>query len=279
MTALRGPQQWVKLYIFEKDIKMKLTAEQILQQIRDRGVDYYNVYNEENEDNENNYSEHENGFRSLPIGIAADAAQEPIIEGASPRGQKEEEEALASSETLPLDSDQVERFIVQLFDNGPDAFQRYKLKIRLNLTDKTNPEFIASLTKDIRNFKKYIPEPYRDEIIQMAVEERQRIKKQYGVYPYLGKFHLNTGRSSQRKNTGNQVEPDTFAVVWWDDDVKGWSGIFKIQNFAREFDLFTEYLTPAQRAQGVKAQDNWCNPKYDQRIRPKTWAEQRWGSK
>ncbi len=254
----------------------KLTSQEILAHLKlNSGVDYYNEDNKDNEDNENNYSKHENGFRSLSIGIATDVAQTEIIEGLLPEGQREEEEDLSSSETLPLDQDQVERFIIQLFDNGADAFQRYKLKIRLNLTDKTNPEFIASLTKDIRNFKKYVPEPYRDEIIAMAVEERQRIKKQYGVYPYLGKFHFNVGYGAKRKNTGNQIEPDTLAIVWWDEDVKGWSGIFKIQNFAREFDLFTEYLTAKQKSQGVKAQDNWTNPKYDQKIRPKTWAEQR----
>ena len=258
---------------------MKLTAEQILQKIRDRGVDYYNEDNKNNENNENNYSEHENRFRPSSIGIATSVAQSQSLEGHLSSGQKEEEEDLSSNETLPLDQNQVERFIVQLFDNGPDAFQRYKLKLRLNLTDKTNPEFIASLTKDIRNFKKHIPEPYRDDIINMVTEERQRIKKQFGVLPYIGKFHLNAGYGSKRKNTSNQIEPDTLAIVWWDDENKGWSGIFKIQNFAREFDLFTEYLTPAQRAQGVKAQENWCNPKYDKRVRPKTWAEQRWGKR
>lgn len=259
---------------------MKLTSQQILESITSKkGVGYYNEDNEENEDNENNYSEHENRFRPSSIGLASLSAPQSSSPCSDAVAVPQEEEALASVETLPLDQDQVERFIIQLFDNGPDAFQRYKLKIRLNLADKTNVEFIASLTKDIRNFKKYIPEPNKNEIIQMAQEERLRVKKQFGVYPYLGKFHLNTGRGPQRKNTGNQIEPDTFAVVWWDDDVKGWSGIFKIQNFAREFDLFTDYLTPAQKAQGVKAQDNWTNPKYDQRVRPKTWAEQRCGKK
>lgn len=251
------------------------TKNEITQKNLGSGVDYYNVYNENNEDNENNYSEHENRFRSVSIGLAANAAQSDFVEGLLSSGQKEDEEDLSSSETLPLDQDQVERFIVQLFDNGENAFQRYKLKLRLNLTDQSNPEFIASLTKDIRNFKKHIPEPYKDEIIQMAVEERQRIKKQFGVLPYLGKFHLNSGFGNKRKNVGNQVEPDTLAIIWWDDENKGWSGIFKIQNFAQEFDLFTDYLTPKQRAQGVKAQENWTNPKYDRRIRPMTWAEKR----
>lgn len=255
---------------------MKLTKEQILKSISDnRGVHYYNEDNKENKDNEDNYSEHENRFRPISFGLASEEALVNCFEEDLSSSQKEAEEDLSSSETLPLDSDQVERFIIQLFDNGPDAFQRYKLKIRLNLVDKENPEFIASLTKDIRNFKKYIPESCRAEIIQMAQEERQRIKKQYGIYPYLGKFHLNVGAARGKKKVCNQIEPDTFAVVWWDDENKGWSGIFKIQNFAREFDLFTDYLTPKQKLQGVKAQDNWTNPKYDKTVRPQTWAEKR----
>lgn len=254
---------------------MKLTAEQILAEIRDRGVGYYNKYNKDNLDNENNYSEQENGFLPVSVGVAADAAQSQRLEDLGLRGQKEGEEDLSSNETLPLDADQVKRYIVQLFDNGEDAVQRHKLKIRLNLTDGTNPEFIASLTKDIRNFKKYVPEPNRQEIIEMAQQERLRIKKEYGVYPYLGKFHLNTGPGPKRRNVSHQIEPDTLAVVWWDDDVKGWSGIFKIQNFAQEFDLFTEYLTDRQRSMGVRAQDVWTNPKHDTKVRPLTWAEKR----
>jgi hypothetical protein len=240
-----------------------------------KGVGYYNEDNKENEDNEDNYSEHDNRFRSVSFGLAPLSASPPSSPCSDAVALPQEEEDLSSSETPPLDSDQVERFIVQLFDNGADAYQRYKLKIRLNLVDKSNPEFIASLTKDIRNFKKYIPGPNRDEIIAMAVEERQRIKKQFGIYPYLGKFHFNVGQSSVKKRVCNQIEPDTLALIWWDEENKGWSGIFKIQNFAREFDLFTEYLTPKQKQQGVKAQDNWTNPKYDKTVRPLTWAEKR----
>ena len=242
-----------------------------------RGVGTYNIDNKDNKDNKNNYSERYNRFALCSSGIEADASLIRSSSGPleSPLDLAKGEGALpclsvAGGAPTPLDSNQVERFIIQLFDNGEQAFQRYKLKIRLNLTDKENPEFIASLTKDLRNFKKYIPEPYRDEIIEMAVQERKRIKDQFGVYPYLGKFHLNLG---YRKTA--QTEPDTFVVVWWDDENKGWSGIFKIQNFVREFDLFTTFLTPAQKAQGVKAQDNWKNPKYDKTVRPLTWAEKR----
>lgn len=262
-----------------------LTSIEIINHLRKsatRGVGYYNEDNKNNEDNENNYSKQENRFLPSSSGIEANAS---LIDSSidlveSPLDLAKGEGALPCvsgqvGAPTPLDMDQVERFIVQLFDNGESAYQRYKLKLKLNLTDKTNPEFIASLTKDLRNFKKYIPEPYRDEIIEMAIQERKRIKEQFGVLPYIGKFHFNTGSTPSRKKTCNQIEPDTLAIVWWDPVEKGWSGIFKIQNFAREFDLFTEYLTPKQKSMGVKAQDNWTNPKYDKKIRPKTWAQKR----
>ena len=255
-----------------------MTSKQILEKIlATRGVDTYNIDNKDNKDNKNNYSERDNRFALSSFGLASDEAlvnslcvlsESPLDlakgEGALPLVSGEDEAP------TPLDINQVERLIIQLFDNGEEAFQRYKLKVRLNLTDKTNPEFIASLTKDLRNFKKYIPEPYRDEIIEMAVQERKRIKEQFGVYPYIGKFHLNTGIGGT-----SQIEPDTLAIVWWDDENKGWSGIFKIQNFAREFDLFTDRITAKQKLMCVKAQDNWINPKYDKKVRPKTWAQQR----
>lgn len=264
----------------------QLTSEQILHIIRNKkGVGYYNIDNKDNENNEDKLLSTNNRFSLISSGIAADAAlfDSSGISSESPLDLAKRKGALpclsgqvgAPTPPAPLDINQVERFIIQLFDNGENAYQRFKLKVRLNLTDKDNPEFIASLTKDLRNFKKYIPEPYRDDIIEMVTQERKRIKEQYGVFPYMGKFHLNVGAGPKKKNTCNQIEPDTFALVWWDDENKGWSAIFKIQNFARECDLFTQYLTANQKAMGVKAQDNWTNPKFDKRVRPQTWAQRR----
>lgn len=193
----------------------------------------------------------------------------------SEEGQQEEVEPLdsgaqAHGPTPVLTRDMVKSAIVQLFDNGEDAVQRYKLKIRLNLVDGEDVEFIANLTKDMRNFKKYHPEASKELIIEMANEERKIIKKQYGSYPYVGKFHLNQKQSLQR----NQIEPFTLAVVYWDADAKGWSGVLKVYDFVIEFDLFTEFVTEKQKKSGVKSQSTWTNPKY-QAPRPMTWAERR----
>lgn len=242
-------------------------------EIPEKGVGYYNIDNKENKDKKDNM---QNSFPSSSSGLVADATQNSLCPQDLSSSQEREAEPQSSvlvGAPTPLDMNQVKGFIVQLFDNGETAYQRHKLKLRLNLLDNSNPEFIASLTKDIRNFKKYIPEPNRNEIIAIATEERKRIRKEFGVYPYIGKFHLNSGFKNNATN--KQIEPDTLAIVWWDAENRGWSGIFKIQNFAREFDLFDQYLTAKQKAQGVKAQDTWRNPKFDKTPRPLTWAQQR----
>jgi len=240
----------------------------------EKGVGYYNIDNKENKNKKENI---ENRFLPISSGIEADASlvAAPL---ASPLDSANGEGALpcttlAAGAPTPLDQDQIKSCIFQLFDNGEASTQRYKYKLRLNLTDGTNPEFIASLTKDLRNFKKHVPGPNRQAIIDVAMAERKRIKAMTGNWPYIGKLHLNPGYGAHKKTV--QVEPDTLVVIWWDADDRGWSGAVKLQNWVHEFDLFEQYVTPKQKAQGVRAQDNWQNPRYDKRSRPLTWAEQR----
>lgn len=244
----------------------------------EKGVHYYNIYNKENTYNKDKtLPNKENDFISSSVGIEAYASlvQVPLespLDSAKGEGALPCKSVEATAPT-PLDEDQIKSCICQLFDNGEQSTQRYKYKIRLNLTDGTNPEFIASLTKDLRNFKKYVPGPNRQQIIDTAMAERKRIKAMTGNWPYIGKLHLNSGYSGQRKTI--QVEPDTLVVVWWDAEERGWSGAVMIQNWVYEFDLFEQYVTAKQKAQGVRAQTNWQNPKYGKKNRPLTWAEQR----
>lgn len=243
------------------------------------GVGTYNIDNRDNIDNKDNYCLGDNNsVLTSSIGIASVEALSPedLLSGLLSFSQKKEampQLLVAATAPTPLTANQMRSCIFQLFDNGEAALQRYKFKLRLNLTDGTNPEFIASLTKDFRNFKKYIPEPYRQDIIDMVGQERARIKQLTGGFPYCGKFHFSPG--IKNRTATKQTEPDTFVIVWWDPEEKGWSGVLKFQNWAHEFDLFTDRLTVKQRAMGVKCQDTWKNPKYDKTLRPLTWAEQR----
>lgn len=244
-----------------------------------KGVGYYNIDNRENRDKRDKIlTDTDNPFPISPLDVVANAT---LKSGESPLDEAKREGALPSmslaTAPTPLDADQIKGCVFQLFDNGEQSTQRYKYKLRLNLTDGTNPEFIASLTKDLRNFKKYVPGANRQQIIDIAMEERKRIKAMTGSWPYIGKLHLNAGVGDHKKTI--QIEPDTLVVIWWDPEERGWSGAVKFQNWVHEFDLFEQNLTAKQRALGVRAQDNWQNPKYDKRVRPQTWAEKRFGAK
>lgn len=245
-----------------------------------KGVGYYNIDNTDKKYKKENIKDTENPFLLISSGIEADASLKTTFETPleSPLDLANGEGALPSvspvaTEPTPLDADQIKSCIFQLFDNGEGSTQRYKYKLRLNLTDNTNPEFIASLTKDLRNFKKYIPGPNREQIIEVAMAERKRIKALTGNWPYIGKLHFNPGLGTHRKTI--QIEPDTLVIIWWDPEERGWSGAVKLQNWVHEFDLFETYITPKQKAQGVRAQDNWQNPKYEKKNRPQTWAQKR----
>ena len=67
--------------------------------------------------------------------------------------------------------------------------QRYKVRIRFNLVDDLNAEFIASVSKDYRNFVKYLPEQDREQIKAEIKDIMRGVKLKYGVQPYIGKFH------------------------------------------------------------------------------------------
>jgi hypothetical protein len=238
------------------------------------GVGYYNV---DNKDNENNVCVKDpamhNDFVLLSSGIEAYASLDTESNPAMPL-QAKPQYSQCNSQPTPFHQDQIKRAIFQFFDNSATSVQRYKFKLRLNLDDNTNPEFVASLTKDMRNFRKHIPAVCKDDLIHFANQIRKNVKLEYGVYPWLGKLHLNQGRG---RNIHSQIEPHTAVAIWWDQENNGWSGVLMFHDWIKEFDLFGDYLTDAQKKKNVKAQDLWVNPKHDVRIRPKTWAELRAG--
>lgn len=237
------------------------------------GVGYYNK-EKQSITKYNLYKNENNGFLlsssgSPPEGVVSHgtAALPEVGSDSSVVGNPEQE--------ISLSQEMIERALIQFFDNGEQSFQRYKVKIRLNLRDKTNPEFIASLSKDIRNFRKYIPEECKEYILDIAKQTRKSIKEKFGVYPYIGKFHLNGGQTGKRYKVSNQIEPWTFVAVWYDSNEAGWSGLLQMYEWAYQFDLFDNNVTAKQRAVGVKSSMLFINPLYDARVRPQTWAEKR----
>lgn len=181
--------------------------------------------------------------------------------------------AIAHS-TPPTDlitEDSVRTAMIQLFKNDD---QNYKLKLRLNLTDDTDVDFIAKLTTDRRNFKKYIPEGCEEWFVQWSDTQCKEIKERYGVKAYRGKFHLaQTFKPGRRTLT--QVEPWSQCVVWYNPDTKNWMVAIQTYEFSLLRELSSEGITLRQSKNNLHRHDIWRNPKYDQRQRPKTWAELR----
>ena len=233
-----------------------------------RGIGYYNKYNIDNRDNKENTlplkeGNTENDFLIQSFGLASREEQEATV--FPERG--------VGSAASDLDNDSVIGAVVQLFDNGQGQLQQYKLKARLNLADKSNPEFIAPLTKNIQNFKRYIPQPYRDELIQLAQQARKDVRDKFDVWPYLGKFHFNQGKTAGTHKIS--VEPNTMAIAWYNNIDKHWAFTLRIHDFTLIGDLDETYLTSKQKAIGVKCQYVYRNEKFAEAERPLTWIEQR----
>lgn len=245
-----------------------------------RGVGYYNKEEQRRikknilGNEETSFLTKENNFSFLSSGISADASTEDSGVGHS---APQESMLVVSEPESVLNLDMIERAPIQLWDNGETAVQRYKLKVRLNLhNDRSNPEFIASLTKDPRNFKKFIPAECKDQIIEKAQKIRADIKHRLGTYPYIGKFHLNNGFTPGSR-VSNQIEPWSMVAVWYDNVEGGWSGVLFLHDWVHQFDLFDNNATAKQKAAGLKCSTLFINPKYDCRQRPKTWEEKRKG--
>lgn len=173
--------------------------------------------------------------------------------------------------STPLSESNVLRSITQLWDNGEQAKQRYKLKVRLNLTDGSSVDFIAPLTKDPRNFIKHTAD--RDLARQWRDQSIQQIRKNYGVRPWLGKFHM-VQNSYSSKYQKLAIEPNCFATVWWDEEAREWSATIIIYNFAQEeIDMQSRNVSKAQWDKGCRSSRLWVNPQHDKTKRPLTWAE------
>lgn len=237
-----------------------------------KGV-HYNIDNIDNRNNKENIEQMSNGFLTSSIGVVTDVTPSHEADHLS-SGQKEEGAlpSIGIIQPTPLCENDVKRALTQLFDNGETSSQRYKLKVGIDLVNGERVEFIASLTKDMRNFKKYIPEDSRELILKIANEYRKSIKAKHQTYPYLGKFHMNMGRG---RNIHSQVEPNTIAIVWYNAEERGWSGALMIYDWVYEFDLFDDYVNEKQKKTGLKCQDIWKNPKHDNTERPLTWAQLR----
>lgn len=244
---------------------------------QDRGVGYYTKeIIKNNKDNKDSREEHTKiGVEPVSSGLASRSHQ------AEPSAEVSQEEVTCVSDEAPtphdmIKSENVKRAMIQLFVNEHSK-QKHKLKVRLNLDangSEENVEFIATLTKDRRNYVKYLPEHSRDWFIEWADTMAQDVKTACGVKPYRGKFHFNQGYVQGQEQV-NQIEDWCACVVWFHPDIKKWCAVFRIFEFEQLVELETEFITDSQKKVNVHAQRLWLNPLHNGLVRPKTWAQRK----
>ena len=239
------------------------------------GVEYYNI-----EEQRNNIGEHiATTLRDVSSGKASPSSASPLIqEGLAQEflDSREREVVMEGEEEAPLGPlgpHNVKRAIVQLFNN--EGGQR-KLKIRLNLDDGTNAEFIAPLQpkSNLTNFLRYTADS-KDHAREVFTGMRKYVKEYLGVTPQQGKFHERVGSRTGGMQT-IQVEPQCYGAIGWNGEDKtylSWIVLYDLQ--LHRIALEDGYLTDAQKRTGVRGQYLWINPRFDERQRPKTWAQKR----
>jgi len=222
------------------------------------GVDYYNIDNELiTKDNEENIPKYFSLLTEANASLNLRSSQEEA---------KPESQVVAQAPTPPSE-DTVRKMITQIFYNT-NSTQKHKLKVRLNHTDGTNTEWIATMNKDARVFRKHTDLELARAWINKT---RQRFSQEQGFKaPYYGKFHCH--RDSTGVVPGIQKEPGCYASMAYNTEDESWYAIIAIFDFMGVFE-YDYNFTKKQRSQGVKAQLVWTNPKIYAQTAPQTWAQ------
>jgi hypothetical protein len=224
------------------------------------GVDYYNIDNVLiTKDNEENIPSNISS-----IGTEAVASHQLSFsqEVAKPKSIVE---AQAPTPTLPCE-DTILKMITQIFHNE-NSTQKHKIKVRLNHTDRTNSEWIATMNKDPRVFRKHNDLELAREWI---AKTREIFCEQDGYKtPYYGKFHCH--KDENGVIPGNKKEPGCFASMAYNTVDESWYTIIAIYDWIGVYEYDYNFTT-RQREQGVKAQLVYTNPKLYSQRNPQTYA-------
>lgn len=232
--------------------------------MREKGVDYYNIEKEKDKIGKDIVMT----SRSSLLAEATPPSNEE--RGFPPQG--EETESGYSTPAAPIGEHNVKRAIFQLFVNDN---KRKVAKVRLNLTDDQNVEFVAALQPKsiITNFLKHTGE-HKEDAREWFKLCRQSSKQIYGTTPQQGKWHMKANTYASGKIQTVTVEPECYVGVAYDQELKEYA------LFAKLYDLIiwnehldSGYVTEKQRQSGVRGQYLWINPQFDTRSRPKTFAQ------
>jgi hypothetical protein len=211
------------------------------------GVDYYNIDNKHiTKDNLENIVELDSSFESGGYASLNYSTQ----------GEAEPNAQVKIQAPTPPSEDTVLRMVTQIFYNEK-ANQKHKIKVRLNHTDNTSTEWIATMNKDARIFR-------RHNDLQLArgwIEATRREFTQEQGYkkPYYGKFHCH------KDNTGTvlpgiQKEPECFASMAYNTVDESWYAMIAIYGWGGVYE-YDYNFNQRQKEQGVRAQLVYTNPK------------------
>ena len=224
------------------------------------GVGYYNIDNVLiTKDNKENIP---NNISSIGTEAVASFQLTPSQEEAKPRGI---DRIQAPTPTLPSE-DTILKMITQIFHNE-NSTQKHKIKVRLNHTDNVNTEWIATMNKDPRVFRKHND-------LQLArawIQKTREIFCEQDGYktPYYGKFHCHKDHNGVIP--GTKKEPGCFASMAYNSLDESWYSMIAIYDWIGVYE-YDYNISKRQREQGVKAQLIYTNPKLYSQRNPDTYA-------
>jgi len=252
--------------------KLKHHAVTLEKKFDTNGVEYYNI-------EEQNYNKEEHIATTRPLvssgRTSSSEASPPSKETGLAQGSSEprERKVVLEAEEAPLGPHNVKRAIVQLFNNEDG---KRKLKIRLNLSDGTNAEFIAPLQpkSNLTNFLRYTADD-KQLARKVFTSIRSHVKETLGVTPQQGKFHERVGTRTNKMQT-IQVEPGCYGAIGYNTQEKQYQAwIVMYDLHLADIPLDDTYISEKQKRVGVRGEYLWINPRFDERKRPLTWAEKR----
>lgn len=217
------------------------------------GVGYYNIDNKFiTKDNRENIV---NTFSLL------DAAEPQKTLSSSQQKAKPKEVVVAQAPT----PQNVKRMVTQIFRND-NSTQKHKIKVRFNHTDGTNTEWIATMNKDARIFRRH----NNLELARGWIHKtRSQFAQEFGYKtPYYGKFHCH--RDQHGVVPGIQKEPNCYASMAYNTEDDSWYAMIAIYDFMGVYE-YDYNFTRQQRQNGVKAQLVWTNP--ETYTGGETWAQ------
>lgn len=224
------------------------------------GVDYYNIDNtviiKDNTENiVNTFSLGSEANASLSLSSSQEVAKPKSIS-----------QVQAPTPEIPSDNN-IARMVTQIFYNS-NSTQKHKIKVRLNHTDKTSTEWIATMNKDARVFR-------RHNDLQLARDWLAHAKKVFDPAlgyktPYHGKFHCH--KDANGPIPGNIKEPGCFASMAYNTQDESWYAMIAIYDWIGVYE-YDYNISTKQKSQGVKAQLVYTNPKIYAKTAPQTWAQ------